>query len=113
MFSAAHEAATSAVEKAFASAKADNAVEPHADADGWTQVGSLKVKGGEYGKDYIYTADTMQFHGADYTVAGAPLTNVVEVLTSEPLTFQDADPFNIDNVANAGTYSTTAIVVRE
>ena len=113
VFSAAHQAATAAVETAFASAKADNAIEPRADADGWTKVGSLKVKGGEYGKDYVYTADTMQFHGADYKVASTPLTNVVEVLTSEPLTFQDATPFNIDNVTNAGTYSTTAIVVRE
>lgn len=109
MFSSAHKAATTAVASVFASAAAS----PQADSDGWTTVGALKVKGGVYGKDYRYTSGPMQYQGANYTVNGAPLSDVLEILTNEPLIIADAAPFDPANAANASLYGTTAVAIRE
>ena len=83
------------------------------DVDGWTTAGSLKVKGGVYGEDYVYTAGPMQYRGSNYTVNGTAASNVLEILTDTPLTIADATPFDPANAANASSYGTTAIAVRE
>lgn len=113
IFAAAHKAATQAVETTFAAAKASSDVTPRADAEGWTQTGTLKVKGGEYGKDYVYTAGTMQYRSANYTVKGAPVSDVLEILTDEPLTIRDVAPFDPGQVGDSGAYSTTSVTIRE
>ncbi len=43
------------------------------------------MKGGAYGTDFVYTPGAVQYNGADYGTS-----DVVEVLTSTPLTFSDA-----------------------
>ncbi len=114
------EATHSAAAAALAYVTSTNATEPAAqadtpapDSDGWVTVGSLKVKGGTYGTDYVYTEGAMQYRSADYTIAGTPVTNVVEVLTSKPLTFKDAVPVDPANEENGNYYSNTGIAVRE
>ncbi|MEC4185449.1 hypothetical protein VJ918_11580, partial [Adlercreutzia sp. R21] len=61
------------------------AADPAPDADGWVACGDLRVKGGTYGVDFVYTPGAVQYDGADYGTS-----DVVEVLTSAPLTFSDA-----------------------
>ena len=95
-------------------ADADTSEIPVAQSDGWTVTGSLKVLGGIYGVDYIYTPGAMQYRGGDYTIAGTPVTNVLEILSSTPLVIQDAAPFDQSQAgSNAAAYSDTGIVIRE
>ncbi|WP_302963657.1 hypothetical protein [uncultured Adlercreutzia sp.] len=59
--------------------------DPSPDAQGWVTCGDLRVKGGTYGVDFVYTPGDVQYNGANYGTS-----DVVEVLTSTPLTFSDA-----------------------
>ncbi|MEC4176497.1 hypothetical protein VIN30_08580 [Adlercreutzia sp. R7] len=86
---------------------------PTPDANGWVTCGDLRVKGGTYGVDFVYTAGTLQYHGSDYTINGTPVTDVVEVLTGQPLTFSSLPTFNTANEDDLTGYSHTSIVIRE
>lgn len=55
----------------------------------------------------------MQYQGSNYTVNGAPLSDVLEILTDAPLIIADTTPFDPANESNPASYGTTAVVVRE
>lgn len=70
---------------ASASPLAEPLLDSTPDADGWVTCGDLRVKGGVYGKDYVYTPGNVQYNGTNYGTE-----NVIEVLSSTPLSFSDA-----------------------
>lgn len=66
------------------------------DADGWVTCGTLRVRGGTYGTDFIYYPDMFQYPKEDGTVVsygfvgygGYAKADCILVLTSTPLTFK-------------------------
>ena len=68
------------------------------DADGWVTCGTLRVRGGTYGTDFIYYPDMFQYPKEDGTVVsygfvgygGYAKADCILVLTSTPLTFKNA-----------------------
>ena len=68
------------------------------DTDGWVTCGTLRVKGGTYGTDFIYYPDMFQYPKEDGTVVsygfvgygGYAKADCILVLTSTPLTFKNA-----------------------
>ena len=74
------------------------------DADGWVTCGTLRVKGGTYGTDFIYYPDVFQYPKEDGTAinygffgyTGNHLADLILVLTGTPLTVKNADGTNTE-----------------
>lgn len=77
------------------------------DADGWITCGTLRVKGGTYGKDFIYYPEVFQSYREDGTVTsygfvgfgGTMKSDLVLVLTNKPLTVKNAEGTNTETPA--------------
>lgn len=67
-------------------AEAAEAVAAPLSATAWEPAGDLQVLGGVQGTDWRYTAGNVQVNGANYGT-----TNVLEILSSTPLTVKNAD----------------------
>ncbi len=73
------------------------------DADGWVTCGTLRVKGGTYGTDFIYYPDVFQYPKEDGTVVnygfvgygGVKKSDLILVLSGKPLSFKNAEGTNI------------------
>ncbi|WP_417000536.1 hypothetical protein [Adlercreutzia sp.] len=73
------------------------------DANGWVTCGTLRVKGGTYGTDFIYYPDVFQYPKEDGTVVnygfvgynGVKKSDLILVLSEKPLSFKNAEGTNI------------------
>ena len=72
------------------------------DADGWVTCGTLRVKGGTYGTDFIYYPDLFQYPKEDGTVVnygfagynGTVKSDLILVLSEKSLSFKNAEGTN-------------------
>lgn len=84
------------------------------DADGWVTCGTLRVKGGTYGTDFIYYPDVFQSYREDGTAtnygfvgyAGTVKSDLILVLTNKPLTIKNAEGTNTDTPKDANAANT-------
>ncbi|MEC4185390.1 hypothetical protein VJ918_11265, partial [Adlercreutzia sp. R21] len=83
------------------------------DGDGWVTCGTLRVKGGTYGTDFVYYPDVFQYPREDGTVINygfvgyspQETADLILVLTDKPLTITNAEGTNTTDptAANAAT----------
>lgn len=72
------------------------------DVDGWVTCGTLRVKGGTYGTDFIYYPDLFQYPKEDGTVvnygfagySGTVKSDLILVLSKKSLSFKNAEGTN-------------------
>ena len=84
------------------------------DVDGWVTCGTLRVKGGTYGTDFIYYPDVFQSYREDGTAtnygfvgyAGTVKSDLILVLTNKPLTIKNAEGTNTDTPKDANAANT-------
>ena len=78
------------------------------DTDGWVTCGTLRVKGGTYGTDFIYYPNVFQSYREDGTIinygffgySAAHVADLILVLTDTPLTVKNANGTNTDDWGN-------------
>lgn len=83
------------------------------DADGWVTCGTLRVKGGTYGTDFIYYPDVFQYPKEDGTTIGygflsygATAADMILVLTEKPLIMKNAPGTNLDTPKDTNAANT-------